>query len=64
MVCQYPLYFSLQTNECIDQFNCHEPSRISCLASATEGQRSLLCTGSFDSTITIRDQSVSYGIVV
>ncbi|XP_046859052.1 zinc finger protein 106-like [Xenia sp. Carnegie-2017] len=52
----YVTVVDLKTNECIDQFNCHVPNKISCLSSGTEGQRSLLCTGSFDATITIRDQ--------
>ncbi|XP_031573775.1 uncharacterized protein LOC116307638 [Actinia tenebrosa] len=45
----------LTTNTCVERLRCHEPRAVSCLATATEGQRTLLCTGSFDATISIRD---------
>jgi len=45
----------LVKNKCIERLHCHEPRGVSCLTTATEGQRKLLCCGSFDSTVTIRD---------
>ena len=48
-----------QSNTCVDRLHCHEPRGISCLTTATEGQRRLLCTGSYDSTVSIRDQKVA-----
>ena len=50
--------FLFQSNKCLERLHCHEPRGVSCLTSATEGQRRLLCTGSYDSTITIRDFKV------
>lgn len=45
----------LVANKLLERLPCHEPRGVSCLTTATEGQRKLLCCGSFDSTITIRD---------
>ena len=54
-----PLFlFVSQANKLLERLHCHEPRGVSCLTSATEGQRKLLCCGSFDSTITIRDFKV------
>lgn len=45
----------LVANKLLERLPCHEPRGVSCLTAATEGQRRLLCCGSFDSTISIRD---------
>ncbi|KAL9957619.1 hypothetical protein ACROYT_G034539 [Oculina patagonica] len=45
----------LVSNKLLERLHCHEPRGVSCLTTATEGQRKLLCSGSFDSTIAIRD---------
>ncbi|XP_048577334.1 uncharacterized protein LOC5514836 isoform X2 [Nematostella vectensis] len=47
----------LKKNACVERLHCHDPRGVSCLATATEGQRKLLCTGSFDATISIRDST-------
>lgn len=44
-----------QTNRQMDVFECHAPRAVSCLASSQEGARRILLTGSFDSTISVRD---------
>lgn len=51
-----------QANKLLERLPCHEPRGVSCLTTATEGQRKLLCCGSFDSTITIRDYKVLYSV--
>lgn len=46
---------SVQTNRQMDVFECHVPRAVSCLALSQEGARHILLTGSFDSTISVRD---------
>ena len=54
------IFFYCQNNICQERLHCHEPRGVSCLATGTEGQRKLLCSGSFDSTIAIRDCKVHF----
>ncbi|XP_034968144.1 zinc finger protein 106 isoform X1 [Zootoca vivipara] len=47
--------FSIKNNKPLDNFECHAPRAISCLATAQEGARRLLIVGSYDCTISVRD---------
>jgi len=47
--------FNLKTNKQLDEFDCHGPRAVSCLASAQEGARKVLLVGSYDSSISVRD---------
>ena len=39
----------------MDVFECHGGRGVSCMSSAQEGSRRVLLTGSYDSTISVRD---------
>ncbi|XP_061890440.1 zinc finger protein 106-like [Entelurus aequoreus] len=47
--------FDLTSNKQRDEFECHAPRAVSCLASYQEGSRRILLVGSYDSTISVRD---------
>ncbi|XP_061741939.1 zinc finger protein 106 [Nerophis ophidion] len=47
--------FDLTSNKQRDEFECHTPRAVSCLASYQEGSRRILLVGSYDSTISVRD---------
>ena len=50
---QTSLYF--QPEDDVNVLECHSHSAITCLTSGTEGPRRILCCGSTDCTVSVRD---------